>query len=112
MLYKLKISRFKSIENADLEFAMLNFFIGTNASGKSNFFDALRVLQGIGYGFTIQEIFHGKAKTSSSIEWDGIRGGGDVAVYKAKEGKRGRPTMPDAKDTFAFEATYKFDDKE
>jgi hypothetical protein len=112
MLYKLKISRFKSIDNADLEFAMLNFFIGTNASGKSNFFDALRVLQGIGYGFTIQEIFHGKAKTSSSIEWDGIRGGGDVAVYKAKEGKRGRPTMPDAKDTFAFEATYKFDDKE
>ncbi len=112
MLSKLCIDRFKSIERAELEFSKLNFFIGTNASGKSNFFDALRVLQGIGYGFTIQEIFHGKAKTSSSIEWDGIRGGGDVAVFRAKEGKRGRPLEPDNKSTFQFEATYAQDGKE
>jgi len=106
MLSKLVIDRFKSIEKAVLEFSKLNFFIGTNASGKSNFFDALRVLQGVGYGFTVQEIFHGKSKTSSSIEWDGIRGGGDVAVFRSKEGKRGRPSEPDNKNTFQFEANY------
>jgi predicted ATPase len=110
MLSKLCIDRFKSIEQAKLEFSKLNFFIGTNASGKSNFFDALRVLQGIGYGFTIQEVFHGKAKTSGSIEWDGIRGGGDVAVFRAREGKRGRPSEPDNKNTFQFDATYKVDE--
>jgi predicted ATPase len=109
MLTALKINRFKSIEQGELEFSKLNFFIGTNASGKSNFFDALRVLQGIGYGFTIQEIFHGRAKTSSSIEWDGIRGGGDVAVFRANKGKSGRPTEPDNKSTFQFEATYQFE---
>lgn len=107
MLSKLVIDRFKSIERAELEFSKLNFFIGTNASGKSNFFDALRVLQGIGYGFTIQEIFHGKAKTSTSIEWDGVRGGGDAIVFRANTGKRGRPSEPDLKTTFQFEATYK-----
>lgn len=31
-------------------------------SGKSNFFDALRMLQGIGHGFSINEIFNGKPK--------------------------------------------------
>ncbi len=58
MLKKLSIERFKSME-AELEFSNLNFFVGTNASEKSNFFDSLRALEGIGCGFTIQEIFHG-----------------------------------------------------
>ncbi|MBX2901053.1 MAG: AAA family ATPase [Cyclobacteriaceae bacterium] len=112
MLKKIVVDRFKSIQKADLSFSKLNFFIGTNASGKSNFFDALRVLQGIGHGFTIHEIFHGRAKTSSSIEWDGIRGGGDVAVFRAREGKPGRPSDPDTKNTFQFETTYLSNDVE
>lgn len=109
MLKKLIIRRFKSIEEAELTFGKLNIFVGTNASGKSNFFDALRVLQGIGYGFTIDEIFHGKSKTSSSIEWEGIRGGIEGAVFKPIERKRGRPSTPDSTTTFELDTHFEFE---
>jgi AAA15 family ATPase/GTPase len=57
----LNIKGFKSFENVDLSLGALNFFIGTNSSGKSNLFDALRVLQGIGCGLRVDEIFNGKS---------------------------------------------------
>src|SRR5262249_53640627 len=34
-----------------------------------------RVLQGIGYGFTVDEVFNGKPKSAGSEVWEGIRGG-------------------------------------
>ena len=75
MLKTITIERFKSLNQVHLELGPLNIFIGTNASGKSNFFDAMRVLQGIGYGLTVDEIFDGKPKSTTLIAWDGIRGG-------------------------------------
>jgi predicted ATPase len=75
VIRELTIKGFKSFEDISLELGKLNVFIGTNASGKTNFFDALRVLQGIGYGFTIDEIFNGKPKTANSEVWEPIRGG-------------------------------------
>lgn len=65
----------------ELELGSMNLFIGANASGKSNFFDALRVLQGIGYGFTIGEILDGKPKSANSDVWDPIRGGSARAAF-------------------------------
>jgi predicted ATPase len=82
MVYQIEIKRFKSIEKAKLQLGKLNIFIGTNASGKSNLFEAFKFLQGIGFGFTIDEILNGKAKSSSSIEWDGLRGGNENIVFK------------------------------
>lgn len=82
MLTKITIERFKSLSKVELDLGQFNLFIGTNASGKSNLLDALRVLQGVGYGFTVTEIFDGKPKGSSSIAWDGIRGGSAGAVLK------------------------------
>ena len=70
MITEISISGFKSLQDVKLKLGHLNLFIGTNASGKSNFFDALRVLQGIGYGFTIDEIFNGKPKSSGSDVWN------------------------------------------
>jgi AAA15 family ATPase/GTPase len=75
MIERIQIENFKSLRHVDLALGALNLFIGTNASGKSNFFDALRVLQGIGNGFTISEILDGKPKSATSERWDGIRGG-------------------------------------
>ena len=60
MIDRIIIENFKSLRRIDLSLGRLNLFIGTNASGKSNFLDALRVLQGIGNGFTISEILDGK----------------------------------------------------
>ncbi len=83
MITRIKIEGFKSLEKVDLALGDLNLFIGTNASGKSNFFDALRVLQGIGYGFTFDEILNGKPKSATSEIWEGIRGGSSKALFSA-----------------------------
>ena len=50
MITEIEIEGFKSLEKVRLKLGKLNLFVGANASGKSNFFDALRVLQGIGNG--------------------------------------------------------------
>lgn len=75
MITTLRIQGFKSLRDVTLHLGHLNLFIGTNASGKSNFFDALRVLQGIGYGFTINEVLNGKPKGATGDVWEPIRGG-------------------------------------
>jgi len=81
VITRITIENFKSLKSIDLNLKGLNLFIGTNASGKSNFFDALRVLQGIGYGFTIHEILDGKPKSASREVWDAIRGGSQKALW-------------------------------
>jgi predicted ATPase len=80
MIERIVIENFKSLRHVDLALGRINVFIGTNASGKSNFFDALRMLQGIGYGFTFHEILDGKPKGATSEVWDGIRGGSHKAA--------------------------------
>jgi predicted ATPase len=82
MITRIQIKNFKSLENVDLSLGGLNLFVGTNSSGKSNFLDALRVLQGIGNGFTVSEILNGKPRTSTSEVWDGIRGGAEFATFR------------------------------
>jgi hypothetical protein len=81
----IEIEGFKSLEKVRLELGGLNLFIGANASGKSNFFDALRVLQGIGYGFTVDEVFNGKPKGAGSEVWEGIRGGSLRAAFGGRK---------------------------
>ena len=86
MLSFLKIENFKSLRSVELRLGPLCMFVGTNASGKSNLFDALRVLQGIGYGFTIEEILNGKPKSASSEVWEPLRGGSDKATFVSTDG--------------------------
>lgn len=81
MIERVTVQNFKSLKQVDLRLGRMNLFIGPNASGKSNFFDALRVLQGIGNGFTISEILDGKPKSATSVVWDGIRGGSAKACF-------------------------------
>lgn len=81
MITEISILGFKSFASVHLELGALNTFIGTNASGKTNFFDALRVLQGIGYGFTVDEIFNGKPKSGNSEVWEPIRGGSSNVAH-------------------------------
>ncbi|MBI2948033.1 MAG: AAA family ATPase [Verrucomicrobia bacterium] len=82
MIECILIENSKSLRHVDLTLGRLNLFIGTNASGKSNFFDALRVIQGIGYGFTIGEVLDGKPKSATSEVWDAIRGGSANALFR------------------------------
>jgi len=75
VITEIEIEGFKSLEKVHLRLGGFNLLLGANASGKSNFFDALRVLEGIGYGFTIDEVLNGKPKGDTSEVWEGIRGG-------------------------------------
>lgn len=84
MLTKITIRNFKSFRFAEIELGRWNLLVGANASGKSNFFDALRVLQGIGNGFTVREILDGKRKTDTSETRDGIRGGSAFARLRGE----------------------------
>jgi len=84
MITTLHIKNFKSLRDVRLKLGALNIFIGTNASGKSNFLDALRVLQGIGNGFTVSEIFDGKPQSATSERWEGIRGGSSQVTFRDK----------------------------
>lgn len=84
MIDSIAIDNFKSLRRVDLKLGRLNLLIGANASGKSNFLDALRVLQGVGAGFAVDEIFNGKPKSATSEAWDGIRGGSAKACFTGR----------------------------
>ena len=85
MIDRIVIENFKSFRKVDLSLGPMNLFIGTNASGKSNFLDALRVLQGIGNGFTIGEILDGKPRSATSEVWEGIRGGSSLTCFAGSD---------------------------
>ena len=89
MISRIIIRNFKSLRHVDLSLGRLNLFIGTNASGKSNFLDALRIVQGIGNGFTISEILDGKPRSATSDVWEGIRGGSLNAIFAGAEETEG-----------------------
>ena len=84
MIDRLVVENFKSLRRVDLKLGRFNLLIGANASGKSNFLDALRVLQGIGHGFTIGEILDGKPRSATTEVWDGVRGGSARACFAGK----------------------------
>lgn len=102
MIEQITIKNFKSFKDVTLKLGPMNLFIGANASGKSNFFDALRVLQGIGYGFTFREILDGKPKSATSEVWEGIRGGTAGIAFAFEDGDK--PT--------SFQVTGKLSDKD
>jgi len=111
MIEQITIKNFKSFKDVTLKLGPLNIFIGANASGKSNFFDALRVLQGIGYGFTIHEILDGKPKSATSEVWEGIRGGSRAIGFAFENGNK--PTLfqvagklPDEGASFEFTIAF------
>ena len=81
MIERIAIENFKSLRNVDLSLGRVNLFVGTNASGKSNFLEALRVLEGIGNGFTIGEILNGKPRSATREVWEGIRGGSKYVCF-------------------------------
>ena len=87
MIDRITISNFKSLRRVELSLGRLNLFVGTNASGKSNFLESLRVLQGIGNGFTLGEILDGRPSSATSEVWDGIRGGSSRTCFAGSEGE-------------------------
>jgi len=96
MISELKIRNFKSLESVDLKLGHFNLLVGANASGKSNFLDALRFLQGIANRLTLDEVLNGKPQTTKTVKWEGIRGGSRLVAFRAQDGT--------ASPVFSFEA--------
>jgi len=81
MLKKIRLTNFKSFVDEEVEVAPLTLLVGANASGKSNFLDAIRVLQGLTLDLTVREVLDGEEKASSDA-WPGIRGSSQEAAWR------------------------------
>jgi hypothetical protein len=73
MLKKIRLKDFKSFADEEVELAPLTLLVGANASGKSNFLDALRFLQGIFLGLPARDVLDGE-ESSRPDAWPGLRG--------------------------------------
>ena len=69
----------------DLSLGRVNLFIGANASGKSNFLEALRVLEGIAAASPSTESLNGKPRGATNEVWEGIRGGSTHTCFSGAD---------------------------
>lgn len=72
MLERLRLTDFKSFVDEEAELAPLTLLVGANASGKSNFLDALRFLQQTAFDGPLADMLNGEQGRLG--EWPGIRG--------------------------------------
>ncbi|AKT36864.1 AAA family ATPase [Chondromyces crocatus] len=73
MLTSLRLRNFKSFSDQTVELSPLTVLLGANASGKSNFLDAIRLLQGIGLDLPLADVLRGRTEGGREI-WPGLRG--------------------------------------
>jgi AAA domain, putative AbiEii toxin, Type IV TA system len=78
MLERLRLTDFKSFVDEQAELSPLTLLVGANASGKSNFVDALRFLRQTALDMSLAEILDGEE--SGPGAWTGIRGGAREAA--------------------------------
>jgi len=84
MIRRLQLHNFKNFRDARLDLGPFSVLVGTNASGKSNVRDAVRVLHAIGRGYRLGEVFGEKHGESGEQQWTGIRGGTKEAAFHGK----------------------------
>ncbi len=83
MLKSLRLLQWKSYTDATLFFDPITVLIGANASGKSNAIDALRCLQRLASGMTVNLALGGGAfvpPLRGGLAWASLRGGGEAAL--------------------------------
>lgn len=74
MLTRLRLQDFKSFRDQEVALGPTTLLVGANGSGKSNFLDAIRFLQGLVLGYTVNDALRGRTEGGREI-WPGIRGG-------------------------------------
>lgn len=79
MLKKLRLKDFKSFVDEQVELAPLTLLVGANASGKSNFLDAIQFLHALSFDLDLEEILNGEQRASPDA-WRGLRGGSNEAA--------------------------------
>lgn len=79
MLQSVTLRDFKSFVDERARIAPFTLLVGANATGKSNFLDALRLLHGMAQGWSVRDVVAGRFEGSTKV-WPGIRGGGGELV--------------------------------
>ena len=72
MLERLRLTDFKSFVDEEVELAPLTLLVGANATGKSNFLDALRFLQQTEIVGLLADVLNGGQ--GQFQDWPGLRG--------------------------------------
>jgi AAA domain, putative AbiEii toxin, Type IV TA system/AAA ATPase domain len=85
MLKRIRLKDFKSFVDEEVEVAPLTLLVGTNASGKSNFLDAMRFLKGIAFDLSLGDVLNGETKSRPDA-WPGIRGRAEETARYGTEG--------------------------
>jgi predicted ATPase len=83
MLKKIRLTDFKSFVDEEVELAPLTLLVGANASGKSNFLDAIRFLHGLSEDLEIPEVLNGEARADPDA-WPGLRGRAEESARLGK----------------------------
>jgi putative AbiEii toxin of type IV toxin-antitoxin system/AAA ATPase-like protein len=84
MLKRIRLKDFKSFVDEEVEVAPLTLLVGANASGKSNFLDAIRFLQGISFDLYLGEVLNGETRARPDA-WPGIRGRAEETVRSGSD---------------------------
>ena len=82
MLRSITLGNFKSFPLSTAPLGPLTLIVGTNASGKSNLREALRLFHGVGLGYSLADILGDKYGPGGVLQWRGIRGGAIEASYR------------------------------
>ena len=82
MIQQLVLNNFKTFRNASFTLGPVAIILGANGAGKSNFFDALRLLRSIGDGRSVRDAIEGHISPGGSItSTAGIRGGNSAITH-------------------------------
>ena len=78
MLKRVHVRGYKSLHDTEIQLAPLTLLFGANATGKSNFLDALQLLSKLATSRRLKEAFdppyRGKPLESFTVGGDGLRG--------------------------------------
>lgn len=100
VLQEVSLDNFKSFAHETARIAPFTLLLGANASGKSNFVDALRFLHGMAQGWPIRDVVSGRSEASTKV-WQGIRGGTKDLVRAGKSSCRIASSWQILGDTYA-----------
>src|SRR6266702_6307422 len=82
MIQQMSLKNYKTLRDASITFGPVSIILGPTGVGKSNLFDALRLLKSIGDGRSVRDAIEGHISSGGSItSTAGILGGNSAITH-------------------------------